>query len=110
MLALRLANEQVLLVLDNCEHLLDDCAVLVDTLLRQSPGLAIIATSRQPLDVPGEVVWRVPSMTVPAYAASDSLDAVGGVDAVRLFCDRAARGRPGFALSAGNAAAVAHDL
>ena len=94
-LAHRLADDQVLLVLDNCEHLLDDCAVLVDTLSRQSPGLAIIATSRQPLDVPGEIVWRVPSMTVPARVASDSLETVGACDAVRLFCDRAARGRPG---------------
>ena len=106
-LAQRLADDQVLLVLDNCEHLLDDCAVLVDTLSRQDPGLVIIATSRQPLDVPGEIVWRVPSMTVPAHVASDSLEAVGACDAVRLFCDRAARGRPGFALSAGNAAAIA---
>jgi predicted ATPase/class 3 adenylate cyclase/DNA-binding CsgD family transcriptional regulator len=106
-LAQRLTDDRVLLVLDNCEHLLDDCAVLVDTLSRQSADLAIIATSRQPLDVPGEVVWRVPSMTVPAHAASDALEAVGACDAVRLFCDRAARGRPGFALSAGNAGAIA---
>ena len=106
-LAQHLAEDQMLLVLDNCEHLLDDCAVLVDSLSRQSPGLAVIATSRQPLDVPGEVVWRVPSMTVPAHTAADSLEAVGACDAVRLFCDRAARGRPGFALSARNADAIA---
>ena len=94
-------------MLDNCEHLLDDCAVLVDTLSRQSPGLTILATSRQPLDVPGEVVWRVPSMTVPAHTAADTLEAVGACDAVRLFCERAARGRPGFTLSSANAGLIA---
>ncbi len=106
-LAARLAEEQVLLVLDNCEHLLDDCAVLVDTLSRRCPDLGIVATSRQPLDVPGEVVWRVPSMTVPTHTDIDTLDAVGACDAVRLFCERAARGRPGFTLSPTNAMAIA---
>jgi len=105
-LANRISSDPVLIVLDNCEHLLDDSAALVDALSRRCPSLVILATSRQPLDVPGEVVWRVPSMTLPASQNPETVDVVGACDAVQLFCDRAGRSRPGFALSLDNARAV----
>jgi predicted ATPase len=72
-------NRPMLLVLDNCEHVLDACADLVDTLLDRSPSAAILATSREPLGIDVERVWRVPSLSAPA-------------DAIELFTDRARSG------------------
>ncbi|GAA3220611.1 BTAD domain-containing putative transcriptional regulator [Pseudonocardia petroleophila] len=80
-----LAGRDTLLVLDNCEHLVHAVAALVDTLLPRCPGLRVLATSREPLGVPGEVLHPV--------------DALDGADAVRLFVDRAVAVRPGFALT-----------
>jgi predicted ATPase/DNA-binding CsgD family transcriptional regulator len=96
-----------LLVLDNCEHLVDCCARVAEHLLRVCPRIRILATSREPLGVPGEVTWRVPSLSFPADAAQMSPDDLGQFEAVQLFVERARRSRPGFALTAGNAAAVA---
>ena len=76
-------DRQALIVLDNCEHLLDACAVLVEALLRACPVLTILATSREPIGVDGEVTWRVPSLSLAD-------------DAIELFTDRARRARPGF--------------
>ena len=101
-----IGNGAILLILDNCEHLVDDCASLVDGLLTGCPNLSVLATSRQVLEAPGEVVWRVPSMTVPATPVLPPIDALGALDAIRLFCERAARSRPGFALSMQNAETV----
>ncbi len=95
-----LAERRLLLVLDTCEHLVDDCAALAETLLGAAPGLRILATSRQSLGVPGEQVLVVEPLPVPEPAA-----AVGG-DAVALFADRAAEVVPGFALTADNGAGV----
>ncbi|MCU1350818.1 MAG: regulatory protein LuxR [Acidimicrobiales bacterium] len=95
--------DAVLLVLDNCEHLLDGVAPVVATLLRRCPGLAVLATSRQQLDVPGEVSWRVPSMALPEVTAALPLDRISACDAVRLFADRAAQGRPDFGVDETNA-------
>ncbi|WP_067832548.1 LuxR C-terminal-related transcriptional regulator [Actinomadura kijaniata] len=81
-LADAIGSRPALLVLDNCEHLVPDCAALVEALLRDCPGLAVLATSREPLRVTGETVWRVPPLE-PA-------------DAVRLFVDRARAVRPDF--------------
>ncbi len=81
-----LAGRAALLVLDNCEHLVDAVAGLVATLLGAAPGLRVLATSREPLGVPGEVLH-------PVAALADD-------DAVRLFADRAAAASPGFALTA----------
>ncbi|HEX3958418.1 MAG TPA: BTAD domain-containing putative transcriptional regulator [Trebonia sp.] len=83
-----LADARALLVLDNCEHLIDACAHLADTLLAHSPGLRIVATSREPLGITGESLLVVPPL------AQDP--------AVRLFADRAAAVRPGFTLDAEN--------
>jgi predicted ATPase/class 3 adenylate cyclase len=103
----------VLVVLDNCEHLLAACAELVDALLRACPSLTILATSRAPLGVPGETTWRVPSMSLPAESQREPIEALRLSDAVSLFIDRAAQVRPDFAITAANAPAVAqicHDL
>ena len=89
-----LADHHALLLLDNCEHLLDACAVLIDELLRACPALTILATSREPIGVPGEATWRVPSL-----ALAD--------EAIELFADRAQRARPGFVITPDNADAIA---
>lgn len=88
-----------LLVLDNCEHLIADAADLVDVLLRRCPQLKVLATSREPLAVDGELAWRIPPLgTPPAAGAPTSIDTLGQYDAVRLFLDRAQRVRPNFHL------------
>jgi predicted ATPase len=102
-----LAPRGVLLVLDNCEHVLGASATLVDTLLRGAPSLTVVATSREPLRVAGEVVFRVPSLAIPSpdepLAPADLLR----YEAVRLFVDRAAAAAPSFALDDQNAPDVA---
>jgi predicted ATPase/DNA-binding CsgD family transcriptional regulator len=103
-LAGALRGQRVLLVLDNCEHLLDACAHVAEALLRACPDLRVLATSREPLGVAGEVRWRVPSLAVPV--ARMPLDDLAGYGAVRLFVERAAAVRPGFALTVANAPAV----
>jgi predicted ATPase/class 3 adenylate cyclase len=96
-----------LLVLDNCEHLLSACAELVDALLRGCPSLTMLATSRAPLGVPGEITWRVPSMSLPAEPAREPIESLRQFDAVSLFIDRAMQVRPDFAVTAATAPAVA---
>ncbi len=101
------ADRSILVVLDNCEHVIEAAADLADRLLATCPKLTILATSREPLGVPGEITWRVPSLPSPT-AAGGQLDTVtlSAFGAVRLFVDRAQRARPGFALTDQNAAAV----
>jgi predicted ATPase/DNA-binding CsgD family transcriptional regulator len=96
---------RALLVLDNCEHLLAACATLVETLLRSGDGLVVLATSREPLAIPGELTYRVPSLGAPSE--TDSLEDIERTDAVRLFVDRAAQARPGFTLTEENVASIA---
>lgn len=100
-----LSDKRMLLVLDNCEHLLEDCARLADRLLRGAPRLRILATSRQLIGVSGEQVLEVPALSVPGD--SRRTRDIARRDAVRLFMDRAASARPGFSLDASNAACVA---
>ena len=100
-----LRRKQPLLVLDNCEHLLQPSAHLVETLQRSAPDLVVLTTSREGLGVDGERIVAVPSLSAPPEEAS--LDAIGSTDAVRLFLDRAAAVHSGFELSEENAAAVA---
>jgi predicted ATPase/DNA-binding NarL/FixJ family response regulator len=85
-LASELRGKQRLLILDTCEHVIGACAALADAILRGDGGPELLVTSRQPLDLPGEVVFRIPPLSV----GSD------GGDAVRLFADRAAAAVPGF--------------
>jgi len=89
-----IGERRALLVLDNCEHVLDGCAALAEDLLRACPALVILATSREPVGAAGEVTWRVPSLPVDGAA-------------IELFADRGRRARPGFAVTPENGAAVA---
>jgi non-specific serine/threonine protein kinase len=100
-----LAGRPFLLALDNGEHLLDTVVPLVDALLRGCPMLRVLVTSREPLAIPGEVVWPVPSLDVPPAAAS--VDQIERAAAVQLFVERATAAQPAFQLTAANAAAVA---
>jgi predicted ATPase/class 3 adenylate cyclase len=102
-----LARRHMLLVLDGCEHLLEACASLAETLLRSCPKVRVLATSREPFRILGETTWRVPSLSVP-----DDLDSRGGAglerfDSVRLFVNRAIQSKPDFTVSDANAAAIA---
>jgi predicted ATPase/DNA-binding SARP family transcriptional activator len=99
--------KQLLLVLDNCEHLVTACAQLSETLLRACPQLRILATSREPLHVPGELIWRVPPMALPDPRQLPPFEDRVQYAAIRLFADRAAAVAPTFTLDQHNAATVA---
>src|SRR5215469_1277915 len=100
-----LRNKQLLLVLDNCEHLLDGAAALAGVLARSCERLVILATSREALGIDGEHLVPVPPLELPG--ADADLNTITGAEAVRLFAERAAGVKPGFAVTAGNATAVA---
>jgi non-specific serine/threonine protein kinase len=102
-----LASRKVLLVLDGCEHMVDFCANLTSRLLRACPKLTILVTSREPLGVPGEVIWRTPSLSVPAPEDSSHPELVLASEAVRLYVERAQLVRPGFQLDESASAPVA---
>jgi predicted ATPase/DNA-binding CsgD family transcriptional regulator len=110
-LADSLRHRRAILVLDNCEHLVNTCAAVCKHLLASSPGLQMVCTSREPLRVAAEAVWQVPPLTLPAAVPppgdSDSLAEVRDFDAIRLFATRAAAATPAFALGPANAVAVA---
>jgi len=101
-----LADRPLLLALDNCEHLIDECAAFVEALLSACPALRVLATSRQSLGVPGEKTWPVPPLGLPQDGDSDAA-AIGGAEAVRLFAQRAADSTASFQLTDANAKAVA---
>ncbi len=98
-------DKRALLVLDNCEHLLDACAGLVEALVRAAPKLRVLATSRQPLGVYGESILMVPSLPVPDPDQPASV--VRRYEAVSLFAERAAAVLPGFQVTSDNSAALA---
>ena len=104
-LADALSDRKLLVVLDNCEHVVDEAASLVAELLARCPGVFVIATSREPLRIAGEHVYRVPSLSMPAEDA-DVPDELASSEAVQLFVERAAQQRAGFALTSENALAV----
>ena len=93
-LAVRLRDRRLLLIMDTAEHVLDASAALAGEILRAGSGPALLVTSRQPLDLPGEMVFRIPPLEVVTAASAD------GGDAVRLFADRAAAAVPGFQVTA----------
>jgi predicted ATPase/DNA-binding CsgD family transcriptional regulator len=109
-LADSLRHRRALLVLDNCEHLVNACAELCQRLLASSPGLQVICTSREPLRVAAEAVWQVPPLAVPLVKpqGQDPTDSeeLRGYDAIRLFVTRASAVAPGFTLGPANIAAV----
>jgi predicted ATPase/class 3 adenylate cyclase/DNA-binding CsgD family transcriptional regulator len=102
-----LSGRRGLLLLDNCEHLLEPCARLADPLLRSCPDVTVLATSREPLGVAGETVWRVPSLSLPADHVPETLPSLRQSDAVRLFIDRAVKVRPNFAVDNASAPHIA---
>lgn len=130
-LAAALRGRKLLLVLDNCEHVVQPAAEVVAALLHSAPGLTVLATSQEPLAVPGEAQWPVPPLSLPAPpsppaplprgrrggtgglpqpgdpASDTDLRTMAEAGAVRLFLDRAAAAAPGFALDAATAPAVA---
>jgi predicted ATPase/DNA-binding CsgD family transcriptional regulator len=102
-----LEPKEMLLLLDNCEHLIEACAGLVDDLLRSCPGLKILATSREALRVPGERSWIVPSLSLPDAREQMDPERLARHESVRLFVERAEAVAPGFGLGEQNASAVA---
>jgi predicted ATPase/DNA-binding SARP family transcriptional activator/DNA-binding CsgD family transcriptional regulator/Tfp pilus assembly protein PilF len=106
-LARALGPKRLLLVLDNCEHVVAACRQLLDHLLTACPDLHVLATSRTALGLPAEVTWRVPSLAMPDPARSLPLERLAAFDAVQLFVERARSARSDFALTPRNAAAIA---
>jgi len=103
-LTTRLRERRLLLVLDNCEHLLESCAALIDALLRACPDIRVLATSREPLRISGEIAWRVPSLAVPDPLHLPPLSELQRNPAVQLFVERARAVEPRFSLSDHSAA------
>jgi predicted ATPase/class 3 adenylate cyclase len=101
-----LRPRRLLLVLDNCEHLASSCAALVDTLSRFCPHLRILATSREPLGVRGEVVWQVPPLSLPLADRPVSIEELLRYEAPQLFLDRVALTRADFAPAAQDIGAI----
>ncbi len=102
-----LADHQVLVVLDNCEHLAGATAVLTENLLSACPALTVMATSRETLGVEGELNWQVPPLSLPEAGSALSASALASSDAVKLFEQRAQLVRPSFRVTDENAAQVA---
>jgi predicted ATPase/class 3 adenylate cyclase len=102
-----LREKEALLILDNCEHLVDACARMVDRLLHAAPKLRILASSREALGIAGEVSYRVPSLGLPDIKQLPSLDSLSQYEAVKLFIDRARAAQPTFNVTNDNAPAVA---
>ena len=101
-----LREQDTLILLDNCEHVIDGAAKFCGQLVRECPRLRILATSRESLGIDGEHVYRVPSLSLPRPEA-DAADDVGASDAVRLFMERAQAYDPGFVLDDASAPLVA---
>jgi predicted ATPase/class 3 adenylate cyclase len=99
-----LAGKQALIVLDNCEHLLDAAAAIAEAMLQAAPAVRVLATSRELLGVGGERVVGVPSLSI---ATESSIEAIAACEAVRLFVDRAGATRSGFRVTSANAEQIA---
>jgi non-specific serine/threonine protein kinase len=106
-LSRHLRDRGALLVFDGCEHLIDACARLVELLLGSSHHLTILTTSQEALRVPGEVIWRVPSLSLPASDGESRIASLMESEAVRLFVDRASLVQHGFSLTEQNGPLIA---
>ena len=102
-----LKHKRLLLLLDNCEHLLDACARLADAFLRQCPDVKILATSREALGITGEQTYRVPSLSLPDRKRAATPQSLSPYESVQLFIDRALLVRPEFQVTNKNAPALA---
>lgn len=102
-----LKTRRLLIVLDNCEHVLDACARLVDTLIRACPTLKVLASSREGLGIAGETVYRIPSLSLPDLKHTATPSSLSMYEAVRLFVDRAVAALPAFVVTNQNAPALA---
>jgi non-specific serine/threonine protein kinase len=102
-----LEKRQLLLLLDNCGHLLKACSDLADALLRRCPGVRLLATSREPLRISGERAWRVPSLGVPDLDSMPPPDEVAQYPALQLFVERPQAVQSDFGIRPRNAAVVA---
>jgi predicted ATPase/class 3 adenylate cyclase/DNA-binding CsgD family transcriptional regulator len=108
-----LGEGRALVALDNCEHMLATVAEVVEAVLAGCPEVSVLVTSREPLSLPGETSWRVPSLSLPAKREIQTIVPLTQSDAVRLFVERALHVRPNFRVTNDNAPAVAqicHDL
>ncbi|HEY6686979.1 MAG TPA: hypothetical protein VI094_12310 [Propionibacteriaceae bacterium] len=107
-LTAQLATRELAVVLDNCEHVIDAAAALVRAIMNDCPGISILTTSREPLHLPGEIAWRVPSLRLPDQ--SDFVDASWLIkyESVQLFVARAQEAAQAFRLTDDNAPVVAH--
>jgi predicted ATPase/DNA-binding SARP family transcriptional activator len=103
----QLSGRRALVLLDNCEHLVGACAALAAAIMRACPGVRLLATSREPLGIQGEVAWRVPSLALPDLKRLPAPAELVRLGSVRLFAERAADAAPGFEVDGGNARAVA---
>jgi len=102
-----LSSKELLVVMDNCEHLVEAVAHLVESLLDACKGLRVLATSREALNVAGELIWQVPILSVPEATAPATVENLVGYESVRLFVERARYRRPDFDLGPENAEDVA---
>ena len=106
-LARLIGDRRLLLVLDNCEHLVNACARLAEELLQACPGLTVLATSREPLRIRGEATVRVPSLALPDPSGDCAAQRLIEFESIRLYAERAADAAPGFRITDDNAADVA---
>lgn len=102
-----LHDRQTLLILDNCEHLIETCAELIETILRACPTVRILATSREALGIAGETILRVPSLSLPDNRRVNGFEGLAQSEAIQLFVERARAVNPDFELTADNAPAIA---
>jgi non-specific serine/threonine protein kinase len=102
----QIREKHCMLLLDNCEHLVDATADLAQQLLSSSPDLKILATSREALKINGEVLWTVPSLSLPEKEDQANLEKLEHSEAIRLFLDRARNSKPGFQLNEENASTI----
>ncbi len=105
-LVVYLRSRQVILIVDNCEHLIEACADLANTVLRACPALRILATSREPLGIAGEITWVVPSLSLANPKERLPLDGFMRSEAIQLFVDRATAAQPSFRVTESNAVAI----
>jgi predicted ATPase/DNA-binding SARP family transcriptional activator len=106
-LTAQLAARELVVVLDNCEHVIDAVAELVRAMMDDCPGITVLATSREPLHLPGEIAWRVPSLRLPGGSEVDA-DRLMRYESVQLFVTRAREAAPAFRLDNTNAPVIAH--